>query len=87
MPPNTTVAQTRRRLVNILFGIISLVHTSLSSVTAYYATVLQDRAKFDLVTASNAGLDITFQKLIENVRQGIVIVALISVLALQCDPM
>ncbi|KAJ6038318.1 hypothetical protein N7460_008089 [Penicillium canescens] len=80
MPPNTTVAQTRRRLDNVFLSITSLATASLGSATAHFATVLRDRAKFDLVIPNNASLDITFQKLMENVRQDMVIVALISAL-------
>ena len=80
MPPNTAGAMTRNRFVIVFLSITSLAIASLSSATAHFATVLQDRAKFDLVTSSNASLDITFQRLMENVRQDMVIVALISAL-------
>ena len=80
MPPNTAGALTRNRFFIIFLSITSLAIASLSSATAHFATVLRDRAKFDLVTPSHASLDITFQKLMENVLQDMVIVALISTL-------
>ena len=60
MPPNTAGALTRNRFIIVFLSITSLAIASLSSATAHFATVLRSRVKFDLVTSSNASLDITF---------------------------
>jgi hypothetical protein len=44
------------------------------------AVVLRDRAKSDLVTLSDPILDLTFQNLMDNVVDGMVIAALVSAL-------
>ncbi|CAG8186068.1 unnamed protein product, partial [Penicillium nalgiovense] len=53
---------------------------SLSSATIHFAVLLRDHAKSDLVTLSDSILDIIFQNLMDNVVDGMVMVALVSAL-------
>ncbi|OQE10637.1 hypothetical protein PENFLA_c084G10899 [Penicillium flavigenum] len=64
----------------IFLAITWLALTSLSSATVHFAVLLGDRAKSDLVTPSDSIMDITFQSLMDNAVDGMVIVALISAL-------
>ncbi|KAI1829217.1 hypothetical protein DTO027I6_9885 [Penicillium roqueforti] len=75
-----TAAMIRMRLVIIYLTITWLALASLSSATVHFAVVLRDRAKSDLVTPSDSILDITFQNLMDNVVDGMVIAALVSAL-------
>ncbi|KAK9846897.1 hypothetical protein MYU51_000067 [Penicillium brevicompactum] len=80
MPLSTAAALIRMRLVIIFLTITWLALASLSSATARFAVVLRDRARSELVTSSDSILDITFQNLMDNVVEGMVIVALVSAL-------
>lgn len=68
------------RLVIISLTITWLALASLSSATVHFTVVLRDHAKSDLVTPTNSILDITFQNLMDNVVDGMVITALVSAL-------
>jgi hypothetical protein len=78
MPLNTAAALIRMRLVILSLTITWLAIVSLSSATRHFAVVLRDRAKSDLVTPSDSILDKTFQNLMENFVDGMLIVALVS---------
>jgi hypothetical protein len=80
MPLITAAAMIRMRLVILFLTITWLALASLSSAIVRFAVVLRDCVKSDLVTPSDSILDITFQNLIDNVVEGIVIVALILAL-------
>ena len=85
MPLNTSAAMYRMRLSLFPLLIISLTVTwlalaSLRSATVHFAVLLRDRARSDLVTPSDSILDITFQSLMDNVVDGMVIAALVSAL-------
>ncbi|KAJ5202918.1 hypothetical protein N7449_004997 [Penicillium cf. viridicatum] len=80
MSQRTAAAMIRMRLIIISLTITWLALASLSSAIVYFAVVLRDRAKSDLVTPSDSILDITFQKLMDNVVDSMVIVALVSAL-------
>ncbi|KAI1829879.1 hypothetical protein DTO027I6_9238 [Penicillium roqueforti] len=80
MPLNTAAAIIRMRLIIFSLTITWLAIASLSSATVHFAVVLRGRAKSDLVTTSDSILDITFQNLMDNVVDGMVIVALVSAL-------
>ncbi|CAG8110316.1 unnamed protein product [Penicillium nalgiovense] len=68
------------RLIIISLTVPWLALASLSSATVHFAVVLRDRARSDLVTLSDSILDITFQNLIDNVVDGMVIAPLVSAL-------
>ena len=70
----------RMRLVIISLAITWLALASLSSATVHFAVVLRDRAKSNLVTPTDSILDITFQNLMDDVIDGMVIAALVSAL-------
>jgi hypothetical protein len=69
------------RLVILFLTITWLAFASLSSATVHFAVVLRDRSKSDLVPPSDSILDITFQNLMDNVIDRMVIVALVSALS------
>ena len=73
--PTTATAMIRMRLVIISLTVTWLALAGLSSVTVRFAVLLRDRAKSDLVTPSDSILDITFQTLMDNVVDGMVIAA------------
>jgi hypothetical protein len=70
----------RTRLVITSLTVTWLALASLNSATVHFAVLLRDRAKSVLVTPSDSILDITFQTLIYNVVDGMVIAALVSAL-------
>ena len=80
MPLNTAGAVVRIRLVIFFLTTTWLAISSLSSAIVRFAVVLRDCAKSDLVTPSDSILDVTFQNLMDNVVESMVIVALISAL-------
>ncbi|OQE10055.1 hypothetical protein PENFLA_c097G06750 [Penicillium flavigenum] len=80
MSLNTADTRIWMRLVILFLTITWLAVASLSSATVHFAVVLRDRAKSELVTPSDSILDITFQNLMDNVIDGMVIVALVSAL-------
>jgi hypothetical protein len=80
MPLNTAAAMIRMRLIIFSLTITWLAIASLSSATVHFSVFLRGRAKSDLVTTSDSILDITFQNLMDNVVDGMMIVALVSAL-------
>ncbi|KAI1829249.1 hypothetical protein DTO027I6_9985 [Penicillium roqueforti] len=80
MPPSTSAAMIRMRLVIISLAVTWLALASLSSATVHFAVLLRDRAKSDLATPCDSILDITFQTLMDNVVDGMLIAALVSAL-------
>ncbi|OQE10570.1 hypothetical protein PENFLA_c089G02992 [Penicillium flavigenum] len=80
MPQNTSAAMIRTHLVIAPLTVIWLALAILNLATVHFAVLLRDRAKSDLVTPSDSILDITFQTLMDNVVDGMVIAALVSAL-------
>ncbi|KAJ9480628.1 hypothetical protein VN97_g12916 [Penicillium thymicola] len=80
MSLTTSATMIRTRLVIASLTVTWLAHASLNSATVHFAVLLRDRAKSDLVTPSDSILDITFQTLMDNVVDGMVISALVSAL-------
>ncbi|OQE29343.1 hypothetical protein PENNAL_c0948G08083 [Penicillium nalgiovense] len=80
MPPNTTAAIIRRRLIILFLAIIWLGVASLSSATVHFGILVRERAKSDLVAPSDSILNITFQNLMGHVVVSMVIAALVSAL-------
>ena len=80
MSLRTAATMIRMRLVIISLTITWLALASLSSAIVHFAVVLRDRAKSDLVPPTDSILDITFQNLMDNVVDGMVIAALVSAL-------
>jgi hypothetical protein len=78
MSPSTVATKIRMRLVFIFLIITWPALARLSSATRDFAVVLRDRAESDLVTPSDFILDMTFQNLMDNAVDGMVIVALVS---------
>jgi hypothetical protein len=70
----------RMRLIIISLTVTWLALASLGSATVHFAVVLRDRARSDLVTLSDSILDLTFQNLIDDVVDGMVIAPLVSAL-------
>ncbi|OQE54057.1 hypothetical protein PENNAL_c0458G00744, partial [Penicillium nalgiovense] len=79
MSLTTSATMIRTRLVIASLTVTWLALASLDSAT-HFAVLLRDRAKSDLVTPSDSILDITFQTLMDNVVDGMVISALVSAL-------
>ncbi|CAG8095162.1 unnamed protein product [Penicillium nalgiovense] len=80
MSLTTSAAMIRTRLVIASLTVTWLALASLSSATIHFAVLLRDHAKSDLVTLSDSILDIIFQNLMDNVVDGMVMVALVSAL-------
>ncbi|CAG8184448.1 unnamed protein product [Penicillium nalgiovense] len=80
MSLTTSATMIRTRLVIASLTVTWLALASLNSATVHFAVLLRDRAKSDLVTPSDSILDITFQTLMDNVVDGMVIAALVSAL-------
>ncbi|KAJ5330525.1 hypothetical protein N7476_000308 [Penicillium atrosanguineum] len=80
MALNTTSAMIRTRLTVLFLTIAWLALAGLSSAISHFANILQDRAKSDLANATDSILDITFENLMKNVLEGMVVVALLSAL-------
>ena len=70
----------RMRLIIISLTVTWLALAGLSSATVRFAVLLRDRAKSDLVTPSDSILVLTFQNLMDDVVDGMVIAALVSAL-------
>ncbi|CAG8091551.1 unnamed protein product [Penicillium salamii] len=80
MPQNAGGAMIRMGLAILFLFIPWLVISGLSSATARFVIILRGRAQSNLATLSEAVLDIKFQSLLDDVLEGMVIVALISAL-------
>ncbi|KAJ5330501.1 hypothetical protein N7476_000284 [Penicillium atrosanguineum] len=80
MALNTASAMIRTRLTVLFLTIAWLALAGLSSAISHFANILQDRAKSDLANATDSILDITFENLMKNVLEGMVVVALLSAL-------
>ena len=80
MPSFFTKGVTRMRLIVLLLTITWLALASLSSATARFAIVLRGHAKPDFITTNRAILGISFRRLMDNVLEYMVIVAVISAL-------
>ena len=70
----------RTRLTVLFLTTAWLALAGLSSAISHFANILQDRAKSDLVNANGSILDVTFENLMKNVLEGMVVVALLSAL-------
>ncbi|KAJ5215327.1 uncharacterized protein N7498_001734 [Penicillium cinerascens] len=77
---NTTSAMIRTRLTVLFLTTAWLALAGLSSAISHFANILQDRAKSDLANTNASILDITFENLMKNVLEGMVVVALLSAL-------
>ena len=68
------------RLAILFLAIIALALAGLNSAIARFAVILRDKAKSELINASNTILDNTFGNLMDNVLKVVVLAALASVL-------
>ncbi|KAJ5318365.1 hypothetical protein N7476_004785 [Penicillium atrosanguineum] len=78
MALNTTNAMIRTRLIVLFLTTAWLALAGLSSAISHFANILQDRVKSDLANANASVLDITFENLMKDVLEGMVVVALLS---------
>lgn len=75
---SSTKYMIRIRLAILFLDIIGLALAGLNSAIARFAVILRDRAKYDLITNTNAISDNTFRMLMNNVLGHVVFAALVS---------